>query len=45
MSFNAFKEFMVGFLFENHEPSKLYSYQFIEYSAPSRCLSYLTLNN
>ena len=26
MSFNAFKEFMVGFLFKNHETSKLYSY-------------------
>ena len=26
MSFNAFKEFMVGFLSENHETLKLYSY-------------------
>ena len=26
MSFKAFKEFMVGFLFENYESSKLYSY-------------------
>ena len=38
MSFNAFEEFMVGFLFENYETSKLYSYQFIVYSAPSRYL-------
>ena len=45
MSFNFFKEFMVGFLFENHDTSKLYSYQFTEYFAPSRYLRYLTLNS
>ena len=45
MSVSAFKEFMVGFLFENHETSILYSYQFIEYSAPSSYLRYLTLGS
>ena len=45
MSFEAFKEFMVGLLFENHETSKLYSYKFIKYFAPSRYLRYSTLNN
>ena len=32
MSFNAFKEFMVGFLFENHKTSKLCSYNFTLYN-------------
>ena len=42
MSFKAFKEFMVGFLFENHEISKLYSYNL--YSIP-HLQAVLTLNN
>ena len=34
MSFKAFKEFMVGFLFESHETSKLYSYNRQRWQAP-----------
>ena len=41
MSFNAFKEFMVGFLFENQETSKLYSYNFCATEEGSHRVSFL----
>ena len=41
MTFKAFKEFMVRFLFENHETSKLYSCNF---KSISQLCTILTLN-
>ena len=41
MTFKALKEFMVRFLFENHETLKIYSCN-LKYFPASRCLKYLT---